>query len=121
MAIDAPINVLKKFTTSLDIQANPSFSCNVAPIKLSIMVATNEANVATPTPAMDGTNPTIAYAYIDKSDPPTIEARVPSNEMAPSVPLGTGFNEVIRNVVFPYALPISDANVSANFVANDAT
>ena len=60
MAIDAPINVFKKFTTSLDIQVNPSFSCNVAPIKLSIMVATNEANVATPTPAMDGTNPTMA-------------------------------------------------------------
>ena len=50
IATAAPINVLKKLTTSFDIQPKPSFSCNVAPIKLSIMVATNAAIVATTTP-----------------------------------------------------------------------
>lgn len=58
---------------------------------------------------------------MERSDPPIIEARVPSREIAPSVPRGTGFNDVIRNVVFPYALPISDANVSANLVERLAT
>mmetsp|Transcript_3529 Transcript_3529/g.5082 ORF Transcript_3529/g.5082 Transcript_3529/m.5082 type:complete len:86 (+) Transcript_3529:431-688(+) len=85
------------------------------------MVATTAANVATPTPWYVGINPTTPYAYILSDNPPMMEAIVPSREMAPSVPRGTGWSVVIRNVVFPYALPISDANVSASLVASEAT
>mmetsp|Transcript_11638 Transcript_11638/g.20981 ORF Transcript_11638/g.20981 Transcript_11638/m.20981 type:complete len:206 (-) Transcript_11638:554-1171(-) len=121
MATAAPINVLKKLTTSFVIHPNPSFSCNVAPIKLSHIVAKNAANVATPNPSNDDINPTPRYAYAESDNPPTTDANVPSSEIAPSVPLGTLFKLVIKNVVLPYAFPISLAKVSANLVANDAT
>eukprot|EP00590_Aulacoseira_subarctica_P003899 CAMPEP_0172422896 /NCGR_PEP_ID=MMETSP1064-20121228/9008_1 /TAXON_ID=202472 /ORGANISM="Aulacoseira subarctica , Strain CCAP 1002/5" /LENGTH=54 /DNA_ID=CAMNT_0013163983 /DNA_START=264 /DNA_END=428 /DNA_ORIENTATION=- len=48
-------------------------------------------------------------------------ATVPSTDIAPSVPGGTLSNVVIKNAVFPYAFPISLANVSASFVASDDT
>ena len=52
---------------------------------------------------------------------PIIPAKVPSILIAPSVPLGTRRNVVIRYVLRPYALPSSEPNVSDNFVAIDAT
>lgn len=58
IAAAAPIIVLKKFTTSFVIQAIPSFSCSVAPNKLSHMVAKKAENVATPTPLIEGIKPT---------------------------------------------------------------
>jgi hypothetical protein len=55
-----------------------------------------------------------------KRDPPKNAASVPSADTAPSVPGSTLWNVVIKKVVFPYALPISDAKVSDNLVARDA-
>lgn len=63
--------------------------------------------------------PTI-QAKSDSKAPPTTDAAVPSALIAPSVPGSTRSKVVIRKVVFPYALPISDANVSDSFVANEA-
>eukprot|EP00574_Skeletonema_japonicum_P002194 CAMPEP_0201720474 /NCGR_PEP_ID=MMETSP0593-20130828/5405_1 /ASSEMBLY_ACC=CAM_ASM_000672 /TAXON_ID=267983 /ORGANISM="Skeletonema japonicum, Strain CCMP2506" /LENGTH=47 /DNA_ID= /DNA_START= /DNA_END= /DNA_ORIENTATION= len=47
------------------------------------MVATNAANVATPTPSHECINPTTVYAYKLNDNPPTTEANVPSRDMAP--------------------------------------
>ena len=55
-----------------------------------------------------GTNPSHAPAAVITIEPKT-PAKVPSTLTAPSVPLGTIFNVVMRYVVLPYALPISDA------------
>mmetsp|Transcript_2 Transcript_2/g.3 ORF Transcript_2/g.3 Transcript_2/m.3 type:complete len:207 (-) Transcript_2:530-1150(-) len=119
MAMKAPISVLMKLTTSFVMNSNPSFSWSVAPIKLSAFVARKAAMVDTMTPGQ--LIKWMAYPKSDSSRPPTTAAAVPSAETAPSVPGLTRSNVVIRNVVFPYAFPISLANVSASLVARDAT
>ena len=86
---------------------------------LSILVAIKAAatEIGTARPLI---NP-IDQPYNDKSKPPTAAAAVPSADTAPSVPGSTLSNVVIKNVVLPYAFPISEAKVSANFVAKEAT
>jgi len=120
MAIPAPIKVLMKFTTSFVIHFSPSFSWTVAPNRLSTFVATKAATVEIPKADAESNNP-IEYPYADRRNPPTTAAAVPSADIAPSVPGSTRSNDVMRNVVFPYALPISDANVSASLVASEVT
>jgi hypothetical protein len=98
---------------------NPFLSCNVAPITLSTLVAKKAAKVAIPTPF--ALIRPMAYPLDSQDQPPTTDAALPSAETAPSVPGLTRSKVVIRNVVFPYAFPISDANVSASLVESDAT
>lgn len=60
-----------------------------------------------------------AYPQSESKNPPNRAAAVPSTETAPSVPGSTRLRFVIRNVVFPNALPISEAKVSESFVAKE--
>mmetsp|Transcript_10988 Transcript_10988/g.32540 ORF Transcript_10988/g.32540 Transcript_10988/m.32540 type:complete len:222 (+) Transcript_10988:235-900(+) len=119
IASAAPISVFMKLTTSFVIHRKPSFSCKVAPIRLSALVAKNAATVATATPGTSMRS--TAKPYNASASPPTAAAAVPSAETAPSVPGSTLSKVVMRKAVLPYALPISDAKVSASLVARDAT
>lgn len=119
IASAAPINVFRKFITSFVIHLRFGFPCNVAPRRLSMFVAIKAADTEIGM-AVVGIKPT-AHPYKVSSSPPSIDAAVPSAETAPSVPGSTLSKVVIRNVVLPYALPISDAKVSASFVERDAT
>lgn len=49
------------------------------------------------------------------------DTALPWTEAAPSMLGSTRTMVVIRKVVFPYAFPISNSNVSANFVDRVAT
>lgn len=119
IAKTAPMRVLIKLITSLVTHSKFGFPCNVAPNKLSIFVAINAAATEIGIAGAE-INPML-HPYNDNNKPPSTEAAVPSAETAPSVPGSTLSKVVIKKVVLPYALPISEANVSANFVDNDAT
>ena len=94
-------------------------SCNVAPSMLSMLVAIKAA-ITDITMAGAEIKPTL-HPYNDSISPPSTEAAVPSAETAPSVPGSTLSRVVIKKVVLPYALPISEAKVSANLVDSEAT
>jgi hypothetical protein len=119
IAMAAPISVFRKLITSLVIHLRLGLSCNVAPNILSMLVAMNAAATDI-SRAGAGIKPT-AHPYNDNSSPPSTAAAVPSADTAPSVPGSTRSRVVIKNVVLPYALPISEANVSANLVDSEAT
>lgn len=114
----APINVFRKFMNSLVAQGYSSF-CRLAPKRLSMFVAMKAAIMTTGTELhFIRPRPTPASAMM--MEPPT-PAKVPSKLTAPSVPLGTGLNVVIKKVRFPKAFPISLAKVSDNLVDRDDT
>lgn len=119
IAKTAPIRVLMKLITSLVSHSRFGFPWTVAPSKLSMFVAMNAA--ATDIGIAGAEISPMPHPYNDSNNPPSTEAAVPSAETAPSVPGSTLSKVVIKNVVLPYALPISEANVSASFVDSDAT
>lgn len=120
IAMPAPMSVLKKLITSLVIHSRPFLPCRVAPNRLSTFVAKKAATTEIAIALGPLIKPMAAPNNVTAM-PPTTEAAVPSADIAPSVPGSTRARVVIRKVFFPYALPISDANVSDNFVAREAT
>lgn len=93
-----PMSVFKKLINSFVAQGCLSF-CKLAPSKLSIFVARKAAtNTCGTNPHDKKLRPTPAAAMMIE---PTTPARVPSREIAPSVPGGTGLRVVMRKVRFP--------------------